>query len=80
MRVLIAILVAVYLVGVGVELAPTIEANWNSDTASQFFASVTAEMPRALSWPATVYRRAAERAPLLSRGGDRCSRSSQPTR
>jgi hypothetical protein len=58
MRAIIGILLVVYLIGVGVELAPTIKANWNKDTTSQFFASVGAEMPRALAWPAAVYHRA----------------------
>jgi hypothetical protein len=40
MRVLIALLVIVYLVGVGVALAPTIKANWSIGPASQFVESV----------------------------------------
>jgi hypothetical protein len=55
MRVLIALLVIAYLVGVGVELAPTIKANWSTGPASQFVESVATELPRALSWPATAY-------------------------
>ena len=47
MRVLIALLVIAYLVGVGVELAPTIKANWSTGPA--------------LSWPATAYRSIAEK-------------------
>ena len=43
MRVLIALLVIAYLVGVGVALAPTIKANWSTGPASQFVESVTAE-------------------------------------
>jgi hypothetical protein len=56
MRMLIALLVIAYLVGVGVTLAPTIKANWNTAPASQFVERVIAELPRALSWPATAYR------------------------
>jgi hypothetical protein len=48
-RLIIGILVVIYLIGVGVELAPTVKANWNNDTTSQFFASVVAETPRALA-------------------------------
>jgi hypothetical protein len=58
MRAIIGILLVIYLIGVGVELAPTIKANWNNDPSSQFFASVATEMPRALAWPAAVYHRA----------------------
>jgi hypothetical protein len=61
MRVLIALLVIAYLVGVGVALAPTIKANWSTGPASQFVESVATELPRALSWPATVYRSIAEK-------------------
>jgi hypothetical protein len=61
MRVLIALLVIVYLVGVGVALAPTIKANWSTGPASQFVESVATELPRALSWPATAYRSIAEK-------------------
>lgn len=61
MRVLIALLVIAYLVGVGVALAPTIKANWSTGPASQFVETVATELPRALSWPATVYRSIAEK-------------------
>ena len=61
MRVLIALLVIAYLVGVGVELAPTIKANWSTVPASQFVETVATELPRALSWPATAYRSVAEK-------------------
>jgi hypothetical protein len=60
MRVLIALLVIVYLVGVGVALAPTIKANCTGP-ASQFVESVATDLPRALSWPATAYRSIAEK-------------------
>ena len=60
MRVLIALLVIVYLVGVGVALAPTIKANWSTGPASQFVESVATELPRALSWPATQHCREAQ--------------------
>lgn len=56
MRLFIAILVIIYLVGVGVALAPTISAKWNTATASDLTASVVKELPDALAWPARVYR------------------------
>ena len=56
MRALIAIVVIIYLIGVGVALAPTVRARWNSGTAAQFAASVGHELPYALAWPANVYR------------------------
>ena len=63
MRVLIALLLIAYLVGVGVVLAPTIKANWTTGPASQFIESVARELPRALSWPATAYP-ALQRSPV----------------
>jgi hypothetical protein len=62
MRALVALLLVVYLIGVGVVLAPTIETYWGTAPASKLVQSVSTELPRALSWPATVYRRATQRA------------------
>jgi hypothetical protein len=56
MRAVITLIVIVYLVGVGVVLAPTIRAKWNSVPASEFAASIGQELPIALAWPATLYR------------------------
>jgi hypothetical protein len=61
MRMLIALLVIAYLVGVGVMLAPTITANWSAGSASQFVEKVVAELPRALAWPAAAYRSIAQK-------------------
>jgi hypothetical protein len=61
MRLLITLLVIAYFVGVGVVLAPTIQANWSTGPASQFVESVATELPRALSWPAAAYRSIAEK-------------------
>ena len=55
MRTLIALLVIVYLVGIGVVLAPTIQSKWSTGTASELFDSIWQELPRAVSWPATFY-------------------------
>ncbi len=54
MRALIALIVIVYLVGVSVMLAPAIQADWNSGTASNLFASIGQALPNALAWPAVV--------------------------
>ncbi|REF89183.1 hypothetical protein DES32_0399 [Methylovirgula ligni] len=61
MRMLIALLVVVYLVGVGVVLAPTVKAKWNTGSTSQFVTSIASEIPTALAWPATIYRKTTER-------------------
>jgi hypothetical protein len=51
MRALITLLVIVYFIGVGVVLAPTIQANWSISPASHFVESISGELPRALAWP-----------------------------
>jgi hypothetical protein len=56
MRLLLALIVIVYLVGVGVVLAPTVESGWNSEIASAFVASVANALPDALAWPARLAR------------------------
>jgi hypothetical protein len=55
MRGLIALIVIVYLVGVGVALAPTIQAKGNGASASDIATSVGQALPNALAWPARVY-------------------------
>jgi hypothetical protein len=55
MRALIALIVIIYLVGVGVVLSPTIQAKWNGASASDLATSVGQGLPGALGWPARVY-------------------------
>ncbi len=57
MRLLIAIIVIVYLVGVGVVLAPTLQANWNSGTPAELFDATMQQLPAALAWPVRQYHR-----------------------
>ena len=54
MRLLLALIIIIYLVGVGVVLAPTIQAKWNAAPASDLAASVWDELPFALAWPARL--------------------------
>jgi len=55
MRALIALIVIVYLIGVGVALAPTIQAKWSSASASDLATSVGQALPNAFAWSARVY-------------------------
>ena len=55
MRALIALIVIVYLVGVGVALAPTIQAKWSAASASDLAAGVGQALPNALAWPVRAY-------------------------
>jgi uncharacterized membrane protein YhhN len=57
MRTFIALLVIVYLVGVGVELQPSVSTKWNTATAADMFGGIWTELPRAMAWPVTVYHR-----------------------
>jgi hypothetical protein len=61
MRALIGIIVIIYLVGVGVMLAPTVRGKWNTGTASELSASVMEALPNALAWPAVLYHSLADR-------------------
>ncbi len=56
MRALISLIVIVYLVGVGIMLAPTVRGKWNESTASQLSANVGYALPSALAWPTYAYR------------------------
>ena len=48
MRALIALIVIVYLVGVGVALAPAIQAKWSTASASDLASGVGEALPNAL--------------------------------
>ena len=55
MRLLIALIVIVYLIGVGVELAPIFQTGWNHASAAELSGNVIHALPDALAWPAHVY-------------------------
>ena len=55
MRALIALILIVYLVGVGVALSPTVRAKWEAAPASELAASVAQALPDALAWPAKLF-------------------------
>ena len=56
MRLLLALIVIIYLVGVGVVLSPTIRATWNSEPASVLTDRVVQVLPDALAWPLRAVR------------------------
>lgn len=56
MRMLIALLIIVYLVGVGVVLAPVVGQAWTSETASAFTSTLGQALPDALAWPVRLAR------------------------
>jgi hypothetical protein len=60
---ILTLLVIVSLVGIGVVLAPTVQTEWNTSTASEFFGSVLQELPVAAAWPVTLYHRMIDRSP-----------------
>jgi hypothetical protein len=55
MRLLIALLVIIYIVGVGVVLAPTIQAKWSATPASNFATDVADALPDAVAWPVRAF-------------------------
>jgi hypothetical protein len=56
MRMLIALIVIIYLVGIGVALSPTIQTKWKGASASDLATSVGGALPNAVAWPARAYR------------------------
>jgi hypothetical protein len=56
MRTIIALIVIVYVVGIGVELSPTVREKWTKVSTSDFVVSIVRALPAAMAWPATVYR------------------------
>ena len=61
MRLVISLALIIYLVGIGVVLAPTIRLKWNTATASDLAASVAQGLPRAVAWPARAYHSLVDR-------------------
>ena len=59
---IITLLVIVYLVGIGVVLAPTVQGAWNTGTASEFSGRILQELPGAAAWPVTLYHRMMDRS------------------
>jgi hypothetical protein len=62
MRAIIGMFAIIYLVGVGIALTPTVQANWSTVPTSQLFGRVATELPKAVSWPATACRSISERS------------------
>jgi hypothetical protein len=56
MRLLLAVIVMIYLVGVGVVLSPVIRATWNSEPASVLAGDIAQALPDALAWPLKAAR------------------------
>jgi hypothetical protein len=56
MRLIAAIIVVVYLVGVGVALSPAIRHKWDTATAADLTRSIALELPYALKWPVRFFR------------------------
>ena len=63
MRGILTLLVFVYVIGIGVVLAPTVRGQWNTGTASEFVRKIVQELPVAAAWPVTLYHRMMDRPP-----------------
>jgi hypothetical protein len=61
MRTVIALIIIIYLVGVGVALAPDIRTRWNSAPAAELAAGVGQALPNALAWPVRAYHNIADK-------------------
>ncbi len=51
MRLLLALIIIIYLVGVGVVLSPVIRSSWSTESASVLADHVVQALPDALAWP-----------------------------
>lgn len=56
MRLLVALIIVLYLVGVGVVLSPIIRSTWNSEPASVLAGRIVQALPDALAWPVRAAR------------------------
>ena len=52
---LIWVLLIVYVIGIGVQLAPTVREAWDTVPSSQLVSRVVSELPAAAAWPMRVY-------------------------
>ena len=48
---LLSLLVLVYVIGIAVQLAPSAQAGWDTQSASQLVAGMVEELPHAAAWP-----------------------------
>jgi len=55
MRLFVALIVIIYLVGVGIALSPTIQAKWSGASASDLATGVAQALPGAAAWPVRAY-------------------------
>ena len=76
MPLVLAMILIIYLVGVGIILSPPIESKWSVAPASDLSASVGQELPYALAWPA----RLASQLNAYQRGATASQRESMPPR
>ena len=51
MQLLLALIIIVYLVGVGVVLSPVVRQTWNTEPASVVAGDIGQALPDALAWP-----------------------------
>ena len=56
MRMLLTLIAIVYVVGICVELAPTVHARWNSVPVLGLAAILISQVPHAAAWPVRVVR------------------------
>jgi len=57
MRLILALIIIVYLVGVGVVLSPIIRSAWDTEPASVVAGDLGQALPDALSWPVRAAHR-----------------------
>jgi hypothetical protein len=53
---LMSLMLKIYVLGIAIQLVPTIHSAWDTIPAAQLYANVVSELPDAASWPARAYR------------------------
>jgi hypothetical protein len=68
MRILVALIVIVYLVGIGVALSPTVKTKWTEAPASNFATSVAEALPNAAAWPVRAFHSITDHGGITDHG------------
>ena len=59
---ILLLLIVIYIIGICVELAPIVRAEWDTAPASELVADILAHVPEAAAWPVRVFENLRNRA------------------
>ena len=52
---ILSLVVVIYIIGICVDLAPIVRAEWNTAPASELASDVVAHLPEAAAWPVRLF-------------------------